>query len=820
MATFFPLPKLGMNQEEGEIVSWLVAEGDTVAEGQPIVEIETDKATVEVEATASGVLARIVHGEGDVVPINGVIAVILAPGEAMPDEDPRDHHVSAGTEDPLTAEPTVATGLTQYRLSEDRLADTPRRRLGLAILAIQTIRRFEKWLLDHADLVHGPLHSSIGQEATATGTALALRPSDWLTSTHRAHHDVVAKLLLSATPEGFDPFTAETVTQAMAVPVQRTMAEIMGLEQGLCHGRGGSMHLWDREGGVMTTAIVGGGIPPAGGYALASKLRSTGDVGVASFGDGATRSEPSTRRRRWRERGPPAHPAAGEQPVLGGDLGARDGRLHPPRHPGRRLRHACHRRRRHRLHRHLRGDGAGTGPRRGARADLRGGGDLSLLPSERSPPRLSLQVPQQGRGARVEGQDPAVAFPRRLIESGLLTADEVQHVQGMANTLVAGCVAALTAEGEEGPIIPPELYPPLQDVHRGMLGPGLPELPPERLDETPDPDAEPITYSEAIQGVIGRSLEREPEAIYMGEEVGHLGGGVMGLTRAAVASRPQQVLSTPICENGFSGAALGAALAGMHPIIEFMYPDFTLEATDQLFNHIAKSRYMYGGDHEVPIVARTQISRGRGYGPQHSCDPAALFTSYPGWRVASPTTPADYVGCWNAAMLSRDPVLIIDDHRLAKTEGVLPAAGFDHVVGIGTVRLARPGRDVSVVTWGYAATRVAVIAAELAEQGIEVEVLDPRWLDEPSFPRAAVLESVGRTGAVVIAEDAQRSMSMGARILDYLGADLHPLLRTAPLRVTGLDVYSPVSRPLEAYVHIQDADIRAAILSAAGKDDA
>ena len=88
MATFFPLPKLGMNQEEGEIVSWLVSEGDDVSQGQPIVEIETDKATVEVEATASGVLARIVHGEGDIVPINGVIAVILAPGEAMPDEIP------------------------------------------------------------------------------------------------------------------------------------------------------------------------------------------------------------------------------------------------------------------------------------------------------------------------------------------------------------------------------------------------------------------------------------------------------------------------------------------------------------------------------------------------------------------------------------------------------------------------------------------------------------------------------------------------------------------------------------------------------------
>ncbi len=729
--------------------------------------------------------------------------------------------MSAGTEDPLTAEPTVATGLTYYRLSEDRLADTPRRRLGLAILAIQTIRRFEKWLLDHADLVHGPLHSSIGQEATATGTALALRPSDWLTSTHRAHHDVVAKLLLSATPEGFDPFTAETVTPAMAVPVQRTMAEIMGLEQGLCHGRGGSMHLWDRAGGVMTTAIVGGGIPPAGGYALASKLRSTGDVGVASFGDGATQigafHEAAALARAWDlplilllENNQYSVATSVRETAGFTRLATRAGGYDMPA---------------------IVVDGmdpiATYEAMAQARAHAVAHGPIFVEAvtyryyHQNGPlPGSAFRYRSKDEEREWKARDPAVAFPRRLIESGLLTADEVQHVQGMANTLVAGCVAALTAEGEEGPIIPPELYPPLQDVHRGMLGPGLPELPPERLDETPDPDAEPITYSEAIQGVIGRSLEREPEAIYMGEEVGHLGGGVMGLTRAAVASRPQQVLSTPICENGFSGAALGAALAGMHPIIEFMYPDFTLEATDQLFNHIAKSRYMYGGDHEVPVVARTQISRGRGYGPQHSCDPAALFTSYPGWRVASPTTPADYVGCWNAAMLSRDPVLIIDDHRLAKTEGVLPAAGFDHVVGIGTVRLARPGRDVTVVTWGYAATRVAVIAAELAEQGIEVEVLDPRWLDEPSFPRAAVLESVGRTGAVVIAEDAQRSMSMGARILDYLGADLHPLLRTAPLRVTGLDVYSPVSRPLEAYVHIQDADIRAAILSAAGKDDA
>ena len=178
--------------------------------------------------------------------------------------------------------------LTRVELTAAQLEATPKRTLGMAVLVVETIRRFEKWLLDNANLVHGPLHSSIGQEATATGAALALRRSDWLTATHRAHHDVVAKLLLAATPEGFDPFSAASVIEEMVDPVQRTLAEIMGLEQGLCGGRGGSMHLWDREGGVMTSAIVGGGIPAAGGYALASKLRETGHVSVASFGDGAT----------------------------------------------------------------------------------------------------------------------------------------------------------------------------------------------------------------------------------------------------------------------------------------------------------------------------------------------------------------------------------------------------------------------------------------------------------------------------------------------------------------------------------------------------
>ena len=170
----------------------------------------------------------------------------------------------------------------------DRIAGTPKRTLGLALFMIHTIRQFERWLLDHADLVHGPLHSSIGQEAVAAGTALALRPSDKITSTHRAHHDVLAKLIAYAAPDDFDPLTAAEVPLPVASAVLRTLAEIMGLDQGLCHGRGGSMHLADRDAGILTSAIVAGGLPPAAGEALAAKLRNSGGVAVAAFGDGAT----------------------------------------------------------------------------------------------------------------------------------------------------------------------------------------------------------------------------------------------------------------------------------------------------------------------------------------------------------------------------------------------------------------------------------------------------------------------------------------------------------------------------------------------------
>ena len=702
-------------------------------------------------------------------------------------------------------------------LPPEALADTPRLTLARALFMIHTIRFFEKWLIDHADLVHGPLHSSIGQEAVAVGMALGLRPGDKLTSTHRAHHDVLAKLIAYYAPADFDPLATAEVPEPIRNAVHRTLAEILGLADGLAGGRGGSMHLADKPAGILTSAIVGGGIPVATGEGLAAKLRGTSDVALAAFGDGATSigafHEGVALARAWNlpvifllENNWYSVATTVRETAGFEDLAIRAAGYDMPA---------------------LIVDGmdpiAVLEAIGRARAHVITDGPVLVEAQtyryyhQNGPlPGSAYQYRTRDEEREWAARDPVTVFPRRLVEAGLFSRAEVEHVAALAGRMVDNCAGAVATTTPDGTSIDAAHYPAIETINDGMLGPGLPPLATDVLDATPVAGGEEVPFGSAVSRVIARWLERDPEAYMTGEEVGHLGGGVFGASRAALATAPERVLSSPICENGFVGASFGAAVLGMHPIVELMYPDFALEAADQLFNHIPKARYMYGGHHEVPLIVRTQSSRGRGYGPQHSCDPAAIFSLFPGWRITSPSTATEYVGLFNAAMLSRDPVLVIEDHRLAKLATILPAAGLNYVIPLGTARLVRPGTDVTVLAWSYALSRVVAIAERLAEQGISVEVIDPRWLDRATFDRDAVLASVGRTGALVVVEEAMRSFSVGSNVLDYLLPDLFPLLRCSPVRATGEDVYTPVSKPLETYALLRDESVERAIVGAAG----
>ena len=716
--------------------------------------------------------------------------------------------------------PRLAREYPNIRELESRSGDLqaiPGTTLGRALFMVAAIRFVERWLLDHAELVHGPLHSSIGQEAVAVGIALALRKSDTITATHRAHHEVIARQIGHYAPDGFDPRAATGVPDTVREAVRRTLAEILGLADGLGGGRGGSMHLADAGAGIVTSAIVGGGIPIASGQGLAAKLRGTGGVALAAFGDGSVsigafheaaaiaralglpviflvennlysvattvRETAGFEELAIRASGydMPAIIVDGMDPIAVA-MAVAGAREHAVTTGGPVLVEA-------RTYRYYHQNG----------------------PLPGSAFRYRTKDEEREWAAR----DPFSVFPARLVESGLLTQDQVDHVVSLARALVDECVAGVATETAEGTRIDATRYPAVGTIREGMRGAGVPAKLAGNPDPVPQGGSEQITYGTAISQVIANTLSRDPDAFVMGEEVGHLGGGVFGATRAALAAFPDRVINTPICENGFAGAAFGAALQGMHPIIELMYPDFALEAADQLFNHVAKARYMYGGERPTPVVVRTQIARGRGYGPQHSCDPAALFALFPGWRITAPSTADEYIGLFNAAMLSRDPVLVIDDHRLSKTTSSLPPAGLDYVIPTGSARVVRSGSHVTALAWGYALTRVIAIGDRLAERGISVEIVDPRWLDRGSFPRGDVLASAARTGALVLVEDAPRSFSMGAQIVDYLSPDLHGLLRSAPLRVTGEDVYLPVSKPLETHALLRDVEIEAALAIAA-----
>ena len=693
----------------------------------------------------------------------------------------------------------------------------PRPTLGRALLSLFTIRLFEQWLIDHVDLVHGPLHSSIGQEAVAVGLGLALKPQDRITATHRAHHHVLAKQLGYYLPEGFDAFDSRQLPEAACAAVRRTLAEILGLADGLGGGRGGSMHLADFEAGVMTTAIVGGGVPVASGEALAAKLRHDGGVALAAFGDGAASigafHEGASLARAWNlpaifllennlySVATTVRETTGFEEVVirssGYDMPAIivDG-MDPIA-----VMSALSVARSHAV---------AEGPVLVEARTYRDFHHSGPLPG--SAFRYRSKAEEKDWAAR----DPFEVLPHRLVVADLVSEADVASVRRLAQELVDSAVASVTIAGPDGPLIPSSAYPVIASIPDGMRGPGVGELPAEVVDATCGSDAEEITYGSAISEVTARWLERDPEAFVVGLEVGHMGGGAFGATKAALARYPDRVLSAPICENGYVGAALGAAMLGMHPIVEIMYPDFAIEAADQLFNHAAKARYMYGGQHPVPLVVRTQMARGRGYGPQHSCDPAALFALFPGWRIAAPSTASDYVGLFNAAMLTRDPVLVIEDYRLAKLRSPLPRAGLDYVVPPGSARRVRSGSDVTVLAWSWGLACVLRVVDRLQLGGLSVDIIDPRWLDKASFDRVTVVESVARTGALVIVEDAMRSHSMGPQIIDDLLPDLFEYLRMAPSRVTGDDVFAPVSEPLEAHVLLRDETIESAILAAAG----
>ncbi len=304
----------------------------------------------------------------------------------------------------------------------------------------------------------------------------------------------------------------------------------------------------------------------------------------------------------------------------------------------------------------------------------------------------------------------------------------------------------------------------------------------------------------------------------LGEEVANFGGGAYGATKGLPKRFPDRVINTPISEAGFSGLACGAAMNGLRPIVELMFSSFALVAADQLFNQTGQLGYIYGGRASVPLVARTRVAIGLGYGAQHSMDPAALFSMFPGWQVFVPTNAFDYIGLFNAAMESDSPTVIIEHHELYGMKSRIPEGPPDHLVKPGRASVARAGKDVTVVTYASGVAQSLAAARALETEGISAEVLDLRTLGVDGIDYDTIGASLARTGALVFVEQAPACNSLGPRLAAECQRRFFDSFDAPASFVAAPDVPLPVSRRLERACIPTLEQVTAAIRSAARRE--
>jgi 2-oxoisovalerate dehydrogenase E1 component len=244
------------------------------------------------------------------------------------------------------------------------------------------------------------------------------------------------------------------------------------------------------------------------------------------------------------------------------------------------------------------------------------------------------------------------------------------------------------------------------------------------------------------------------------------------------------------------------------PVVEFMYPDFLWVAADQLFNQVGKARHMFGGDIDVPLVLRTKVAMGTGYGSQHSMDPAGIFSSAPGWRIAAPSTALDYVGMMNAALAGNDPVLMIEHVDLYPKLDTVPESCLDAIIPPGQAVVRRPGSRATILTYLSMVDRSLEAVAKL---GADVEVIDLRWLDRASIDWHLITQSVQKTNRVLIVEQGSIGTSYGSWLADEIQRRLFDWLDGPVERVTGSEASPSISKVLERAACASTDDVAGAI---------
>src|SRR5688500_3281385 len=259
-----------------------------------------------------------------------------------------------------------------------------------------------------------------------------------------------------------------------------------------------------------------------------------------------------------------------------------------------------------------------------------------------------------------------------------------------------------------------------------------------------------ITYAQALNEALREEMKNDDRVFLMGEDIGHH-GGIFRVTKDLIDEcGAERVRDTPISESSFVGLGIGAAMAGMRPVVELLFMDFALVAADQIVNQAAKLRYMSGGTVSIPMVVRAQQGGGRGNGAQHSQSFESWLAQVPGLIIVAPSTPADAKGLLKSSIRAGNPVVFIEHKLLYNTEGNVPDG--DYSIPIGRAEVKRDGRDVTIVSYSRTLLFALEAAETLAQKGIEAEVIDLRTI-EP-LDMATILESVKGTGRLLIVHEA------------------------------------------------------------------
>lgn len=642
------------------------------------------------------------------------------------------------------------------------------------------IRRFEDKCAElyTEQKIRGFLHLYDGEEAIAAGIIPLLQNQDRVVATYREHGHALAR----------------------GLPMKKIMAEMYGKLEGCSGGRGGSMHLFSAEANFYGgNAIVGGGLPLSAGLALADKMRGDDHVTVCFFGEGAVAEgefhESLNLASLWHL--PVLFVCENNRYAMGTALERSEAVID--------------------IHRKAESYGlisevvdgmdvvAVEAAARRALETIRDVGEPYFLECQTYRFRAHSMFDAQLYRSKEEVEEwrrkgPILRFQSWLLENGIVHSGDIDKIVADADAEIAEAVAFAEAASWE----------PLESLTRHVVAPVRPAPPPK---VEPAVETAETTYREAVKMAIEDALDRDNRVFLMGEDVGKYGGCYAVSKGLLQKYGPDRIRDTPLSESGFTGAGIGAAVAGMRPIVEVMTVNFSMLALDQILNTAATFRHMSNGQFGVPLVVRMATGAGRQLAAQHSHSLEGWYAHIPGLRVLTPATIEDARGMLWTALEDPDPVLIFENVMLYNRSGKLAVNAGP--VDISSAAVRREGRDVSLITYGGSLFKTLDAAVELDRAGISAEVIDLRSLRP--LDEQTILASVAKTRRALIIDEGWRSGSISAEIGMRIAEKCFYELDAPLARICSEEVPIPYAKHLEDAAIPQLDKIVAAVLALMGK---